>query len=89
MIWLFTLIRIPTVVSWKTTPALHSRLQAVNVVYITPKFCEPALYDYMIYKTMLDKHNIPYLHLEYKESTSSFNHARTTMETFAELIMFD
>ncbi|MEM4288041.1 MAG: 2-hydroxyacyl-CoA dehydratase [Candidatus Caldarchaeum sp.] len=63
--------------------------KAEGVVFITPKFCEPALYDYMIYKTVLDKHNIPYLHLEYEESTSSFEHVRTMLETFAESIMFD
>ncbi|MFN3622063.1 MAG: 2-hydroxyacyl-CoA dehydratase, partial [Nitrososphaerales archaeon] len=63
--------------------------KAEGVVFITPKFCEPALYDYMIYKTILDKHNIPYLHLEYEESTSSFEHVRTMLETFAESIMFD
>ncbi|MEM1945472.1 MAG: 2-hydroxyacyl-CoA dehydratase [Candidatus Caldarchaeum sp.] len=68
---------------------LVSETKAEGVVFVTPKFCEPALYDYMIYKTVLDKHNIPYLHLEYEESTSSFEHVRTMLETFAESIMFD
>lgn len=64
-------------------------IKAEGVVFLTPKFCEPALYDYMIYKGALDKTKLPYLHLEYEESSSSFEHARTMMETFAEGILFD
>lgn len=68
---------------------LVKRSRAEGVLFLTPKFCEPALYDYMIYKSALEKHNIPYLHLEYEESTSAFEHVRTMLETFAESIMFD
>ncbi|MCL4324689.1 MAG: 2-hydroxyacyl-CoA dehydratase [Candidatus Thermoplasmatota archaeon] len=63
--------------------------KAEGVVFLTPKFCEPALYDYVIGKSALDKEKIPYLHIEYEESASSFEHARTMVETFAESILFD
>lgn len=64
-------------------------INAEGVLFLTPKFCEPALYDYMIYKGALDKTKLPYLHLEYEESSSSFEHARTMVETFVEGILFD
>ncbi|MDG6987774.1 MAG: 2-hydroxyacyl-CoA dehydratase [Nitrososphaerota archaeon] len=64
-------------------------IKAEGVVFLTPKFCEPALYDYMIFKGALDKTKLPYLHLEYEESSSSFEYARTMIETFAEGILFD
>lgn len=64
-------------------------IRADGVIFLTPKFCEPALYDYMIYKSTLDEIKMPYLHLEYEESSSSFEHTRTMVETFAESILFD
>ena len=68
----------------------RARTQGVEgVVFATPKFCEPALYDYMIGKPALEKANLPYLHIEYEESASSFEHARTMVETFTESILFD
>ena len=79
----------PTIDKHKHMLELVKRTKAEGVIFITPKFCEPALYDYIIYKQALDKNNIPYLHLEYEESTSSFEHVRTMVETFAESIMFD
>jgi len=68
---------------------LIKETKAEGVIFITPKFCEPALYDYIIHKQALDRNNIPYLHLEYEESTASFEHIRMMVETFAESIMFD
>lgn len=62
---------------------------AEGVIFCTPKFCEPALYDYMIDKPALEKAKIPYIHIEYEESASSFEHARTMVETFSESILFD
>ncbi len=60
-----------------------------GVIFCTPKFCEPALYDSMVYKMALEKTHTPYLHLEYEESGSSFEYARTMVETFVESILFD
>ncbi len=79
----------PSVDKHKHMLGMIKRTRAEGVIFITPKFCEPALYDYIIYKHILDREGIPYLHLEYEESTSSFEHVRTMVETFAESIMFD
>ena len=62
---------------------------AQGVIFCTPKFCEPALYDSVIFKGVLDKAKVPYLHLEYEESASSFEHDRTMVETFVESILFE
>ena len=62
---------------------------AQGAIFCTPKFCEPALYDSVIFKGVLEKAKIPYLHLEYEESASSFEHDRTMVETFAESILFE
>jgi benzoyl-CoA reductase subunit C len=64
-------------------------VRADAVVFLTPKFCEPALYDYIIYKMALDKAKVPYVKMEYEESESTFENARTTLETFAESLLFD
>ncbi len=64
-------------------------IRTEGVIFATPKFCEPALYDYMIYKAALDKMKMPYLHLEYEESSSSFEQIRMMVETFAESVLFD
>ncbi len=69
--------------------ALLASTGAQGVIFCTPKFCEPALYDSMIFKGVLEKAKIPYLHLEYEESASSFEHDRTMVETFVESILFD
>jgi len=64
-------------------------VRAEGIIFCTPKFCEPALYDYVIFKLALEKAKIPYMHIEYEESSSSFEHVRTMVETFAESILFD
>lgn len=66
-----------------------SEIRAEGVIFCTPKFCEPALYDYMIYKGALDEMKMPYLHLEYEESSSSFEQIRMMVETFTESVLFD
>jgi benzoyl-CoA reductase subunit C len=68
---------------------LVKKLEVEGVIFLTPKFCEPSLYDYIIHKLALDGAKIPYLHLEYEEYTSSYGHARTMVETFVESILFD
>jgi len=71
---------------------LLERVRALHldgVLFATAKFCEPALYDYVLYKEVLEAADIPYLHLEYEEKMSTFEQARTTVETFVESIMFE
>lgn len=69
--------------------SLLSSTGAQGAVICTPKFCEPALYDSVIFKGVLDTAKVPYLHLEYEESASSFEHDRTMVETFVESILFE
>ncbi len=68
---------------------LLAAAQAQGAVICTPKFCEPALYDSVIFKSVLEMAKVPYLHLEYEESASSFEHDRTMVETFVESILFE
>ncbi len=68
---------------------LLASTKAQGAVICTPKFCEPALYDSVILMGVLDAQKVPYLHLEYEESASSFEHDRTMVETFVESILFE
>ncbi len=68
---------------------LLASTHAQGAVICTPKFCEPALYDSVIFKGVLENAKAPYLHLEYEESASSFEHDRTMVETFVESILFE
>jgi len=63
--------------------------KADAVIFMAPKFCEPALFDYALYRRAFDKHNIPNLFLEYEEKAWSFDRARSEVETFVESLLFD
>lgn len=64
------------------------RLRVEGTLFLSPKFCEPSLYDYILYKTALERVKHPHLHLEYEETTYSYEHLRTMVETFVESILF-
>ncbi len=64
------------------------RLKADGVVFASPKFCEPALYDYVLMKNALEREQVPYLQFEYEEKTGAFESIRSQMETFVESILF-
>jgi benzoyl-CoA reductase subunit C len=71
-------------------PALVRKVrqsQAQGVVFCSPKFCEPALYDYALLKRALDQEGIPYLAFEFEEKMSTFESVRTQLETFVESIL--
>jgi benzoyl-CoA reductase/2-hydroxyglutaryl-CoA dehydratase subunit BcrC/BadD/HgdB len=61
---------------------------AEGVLFCTAKFCEPALYDYVLYKEFLEKEGIPYMHMEFEEKMSAFESTRMQVETFVESILF-
>ncbi len=61
---------------------------ARGVLFCSAKFCEPALYDYILYKEALEAADVPYLHLEYEEKMSAFESVRMQVETFVESILF-
>jgi len=39
--------------------------RADGVVFCSAKFCEPALYDYVLFKEVLEREHVPYLSLEF------------------------
>jgi benzoyl-CoA reductase subunit C len=59
------------------------------VLILSAKFCEPALFDYALYKRALEKEGIPHLFLEFEEKMWIFDKARTEVETFVESMLFD
>ena len=63
--------------------------QAQGVIFLTAKFCEPALEDVVLYRKALDRQKIPYLHLEFEERSTSYEQSRLQLETFVESILFD
>lgn len=65
------------------------RSQKVDgVIFAAPKFCEPALLDYVLFKDELDKAGVAYLGFEYEEKMGVFESIRTQAETFVESVMF-
>lgn len=59
------------------------------VVILAPKFCEPALFDYALYRRALEQEAIPHLYLEFEEKMWIFDKARSEVETFVESMLFD
>jgi len=70
-------------------PASIRAIGATGVVFCTAKFCEPALYDQVLYKERLEAAGIPYVHIEFEEKMSVFETVRTQVETFVESILFE
>ena len=60
-----------------------------GVLFLTAKFCEPALEDVVLYRRALDSRKIPYLHLEFEEKSAAYDSSRLQLETFVESILFD
>ncbi len=63
-------------------------LRADAVLILAAKFCEPALFDYALYRRALDAAAIPHLFLEFEEKMWIFDHVRTEVETFVESMLF-
>ena len=63
-------------------------LRADAVVILAAKFCEPALFDYALYRKALDEARIPHLFLEFEEKAWVFDRLRSEVETFVESMLF-
>ncbi|MFQ5837850.1 MAG: 2-hydroxyacyl-CoA dehydratase [Thermoplasmata archaeon] len=63
-------------------------VEAEGVLFCSAKFCEPALYDYVLYKEALEAAGVPYLHLDFEEKMSTFDTVQMQVETFVESILF-
>ncbi|MBZ5528419.1 MAG: 2-hydroxyacyl-CoA dehydratase [Acidobacteriia bacterium] len=65
----------------------HAKAQAV--VFLTAKFCEPACFDYVLFKKELEAAKIPHLPLEFEEKAYTFDRFRMEVETFVESLLFE
>lgn len=59
-----------------------------GVIFASPKFCEPALYDAVRLKRAVEHSGLPTLEFEYEEKMSVFETVRMQAETFVESILF-
>jgi benzoyl-CoA reductase subunit C len=64
-------------------------LKADAVIFLGAKFCEPALFDYALYRRALEEHGIRHLFLEFEEKMWLFDRVRSEVETFVESMLFD
>jgi len=64
------------------------RAKANGVIFCSAKFCEPALYDFVLFKEVLEREKVPYLSVEFEEKMGAFESARTQVETFVESVLF-
>jgi benzoyl-CoA reductase subunit C len=64
------------------------RTGAEAVILLIAKFCEPALFDYVLFKKELEGAGIPHLLLEFEEKAFTFDRLRTEVETFVESLLF-
>jgi benzoyl-CoA reductase subunit C len=65
------------------------RSRAGAVVFMPAKFCEPALFDYVLMKQGLERAGIPHLLVEFEEKMWTFERTRNEIETFVESMLFD
>jgi benzoyl-CoA reductase subunit C len=65
------------------------RARADAVVFMPAKFCEPALFDYVLMKQGLEREGIPHLLVEFEEKMWTFERTRNEIETFVESMLFD
>lgn len=71
--------------------ALVRRAQAYHadaVVVLTAKFCEPALFDYALYRKAMQEAHMPHVFLEFEEKMWLFDKIKTEIETFVESLLF-
>ena len=62
---------------------------AEAVLFTPAKFCEPALLDYVLFRSTLDEAAVPHLKMEFEEKMWTYDSVRTEVETFAESMLFD
>lgn len=65
------------------------RSHADAVLLLVAKFCEPAYFDYVLFKKKLEQAGIPHLLIEFEEKLFTFDRLRAEVETFVESLVFD
>lgn len=63
--------------------------EAQGVIFLTAKFCEPALDDLVLQQHALNDKNIQSVHIEFEERGSGYENIRLSLETFVESMLFD
>jgi benzoyl-CoA reductase subunit C len=74
---------------WEALADKVRRTRADAVIFLIAKFCEPAYFDYVLYKKKLEEMGIPHLLLEFEEKMFTFERMRMEVETFVESLVFD
>ncbi len=74
---------------WEGLAEKVRRTRADAVVMLIAKFCEPAYFDYVLFKKKIDEMGLPHLLLEFEEKLFTFDRLRTEVETFVESLVFD
>lgn len=64
----------------------HNKADAV--LSFIAKFCEPALFDYVLFKRELERLGIPHILLEFEEKLFTFDRMQMEIETFVESLLF-
>jgi benzoyl-CoA reductase subunit C len=62
--------------------------RADAVLSLIAKFCEPALFDYVLFKQELERAGVPHLLLEFEEKLFTFDRLQMEIETFVESLLF-
>jgi benzoyl-CoA reductase subunit C len=62
--------------------------KADAVIVLCAKFCEPALFEYPLYRRALQAAEIPHIFLEFEEKMWMFERTKTEIETFVESLLF-
>ncbi|HLJ75520.1 MAG TPA: 2-hydroxyacyl-CoA dehydratase [Thermoanaerobaculia bacterium] len=62
--------------------------KADAVLSFIAKFCEPALFDYVLFKRELERIGVPHLLLEFEEKLFTFDRIQMEIETFVESLLF-
>jgi benzoyl-CoA reductase subunit C len=65
------------------------RAGAQAVIFMPAKFCEPALFDYPLFRVALEQAGIPHLVIEFEEKMWTFERTRNELETFVESMLFE
>jgi benzoyl-CoA reductase subunit C len=74
---------------WEGLADKVKRSRADAVLFLIAKFCEPAYFDYVLFKNKLEELSVPHLLLEFEEKQFTFDRVRTEVETFVESLVFD
>ena len=74
---------------WEGLADKIRRTRADAVIMLIAKFCEPAYFDYVLFKKKIEEMGLPHLLLEFEEKLFTFDRLRTEVETFVESLVFD